>query len=203
MAVFDYNSFPTLTTERLVLRELKPADAEDVFVFRSDPEGQKHNSEPMKQVSESLGLIDGLRVGYAARRQLYWAVTLKDQNKALGLFGFNYWERGHHRAEIGYDLARAYWGQGIATEALKAILQFGFERMELHRIETVTIADNFASVRLLERFGFRREGTRREYSLEHDGIYHDSAVYGLLQSEYAESSRRRDGHENRRYRPRQ
>jgi len=51
MALFDYNSFPILTTERLVLRELIPADAEDVFVFRSDPEGQKYNSEPRKQVS--------------------------------------------------------------------------------------------------------------------------------------------------------
>jgi len=185
VSLFDYNSFPILTTERLVLRELIPADAEDVFVFRSDPEGQKYNSEPMKQVSEALGLIDGLRVGYAARRQLYWAVTLQGHNRVVGLFSFNYWERGHHRAEIGYDLARAYWRQGIASEGVGAIVRFGFEQMDLHRIETATIADNVASVRLLEKLGFRREGTRRGFTLEADGIYHDSAIYGLLRSEYS------------------
>jgi ribosomal-protein-alanine N-acetyltransferase len=77
-------------------------------------------------------------------------------------------------------MARAYWGQGIASEALRAILRFGFDGMKLNYIYAGTIADNHESVRLLERIGFRREGTRREYSWEDDGTFHDGAMYGLL-----------------------
>ncbi|MEQ7004989.1 GNAT family protein [Actinopolymorpha sp. B17G11] len=102
----------------------------------------------------------------------------------MGLFGFNSWERHHRRAAIGYDLRRNYWGRGIATEALAAILSFGFTRMDLNRVEAETIADNHASVRRLQRLGFQREGLRRAYTVEEDGTFHDSAIYGLLASDY-------------------
>lgn len=184
MALFDYAAFPTLATERLVLRELLPSDAEDVFVFRSDAEVQKFNSEPMKEVREALALIEDLRADYAARKGVLWGVTLRERNQVLGLIGFNTWNRYHRRAEIGYDLARAHWGQGIASEAVKAILAFGFDAMELHRVEACTIADNFRSARMLEKLGFQREGTQREFSWEEDGTFHDSAIYGILQQEF-------------------
>ena len=64
------------------------------------------------------------------------------------------------------------------------MLRFGFDRMDLNRVEAQTIADNHESVRLLERFGFRREGLRRSYSLEADGVFHEGAIYGLLRHEY-------------------
>ncbi len=182
--VFDFLTFPTLTTERLLLREPFPSDAPDIFLFRSDPEVQKYNAEPMAQVDEAQALIEHLRAAYAAQNQLTWAVTFHDGNMVLGLVGFGYWDRYHHRTAIGYDFARAYWGQGIGAEAVRAIIHFGFERMQLNRIEADTIVDNGASVRLLEKLGFQREGTRREYSLEDDGAYHDSAMYGVLRREY-------------------
>ena len=72
------------------------------------------------------------------------------------------------------------WGQGIASEAAQAVISYGFTTMKLHRIQAHTITDNHRSVRLPERLGFHREGTLREYSLEHDLTFHDSAVYGLL-----------------------
>ena len=184
MDEFDFSSFPTLGTDRVVLREWTASDAADLFVFRSDPEAQRFNSAPMQDVSEAAALIEHLRAEYAAQRMIQWAVTLREDDRAIGLFGFNYWERFHRRAEIGYDLARAHWGRGIATEALGAVLRFGFDDMRLHRVETETIADNHASVRLLGRFDFQLEGLRREYSLEDDGAYHASAVYGLLAQEH-------------------
>jgi [ribosomal protein S5]-alanine N-acetyltransferase len=184
MDVFDFAAFPSLTTERLLLREIVPDDAPDVLLFRGDPEEQKYNSRPLRDVAEALALIEELREGYAARRWIQWGVTLPPDRRVVGLCGFNYWERHHRRAEIGYDIARPLWGRGIGTEAVAALVRFGFERMALHRIETETIADNHASVRLLEKLGFRLEGLRREYSLEDDGRFHDSAVYGLLHSEY-------------------
>jgi len=181
---FDFSTFPTLAGERVVLRELESGDAADLFVWRSDPEVQKYNSVPMKDVAEATALIDELRRGYSAHSEIYWAVTQRGDGRAIGLFGFNSWERFHHRADIGYDLRRDFWGRGIATEALHAMLRFGFTCMQLNRIEVRTIADNHGSVRLLQRLGFQREGLRREHSLEDDGTYHDGAIYGLLQREY-------------------
>jgi ribosomal-protein-alanine N-acetyltransferase len=183
MTLFDFSYFPTLTTQRLVLRELIPEDAENVFLFRSDAEEQKYNSEPMKKVSEAQALIEEVRSAYVTQHALYWGVTLQD-DKVRGLFGFNYWNRENHRAMIGFDLARAYWRQGIGEEGVRAIIQFGFEHMQLNRIDAATIVDNMATLRLLEKLRFQREGTIREHSWQ-DGAYYDLAMYGLLRSEYA------------------
>jgi ribosomal-protein-alanine N-acetyltransferase len=102
----------------------------------------------------------------------------------IGLFTINKWNARHRHAEIGYDLARPYWGYGIASEALSAMLQFCFEDMAFNHVEADTLVVNTRSVRLLERLGFQREGTRREYILEDDGLFYDSAIYSLLRREY-------------------
>ncbi|QGN32830.1 GNAT family N-acetyltransferase [Microlunatus sp. Gsoil 973] len=185
---FDFAAFPTLTNRRVVLREWKPEDAPELFVWRSDPEVQRFNSAPMREVAEAVDLIKELRAAYEAHLAIHWAVTLGD-HRAIGLFGFNAWERFHRRAEIGYDLRRDCWGRGFATQALDAILRFGFTRMGLNRVEAQTIADNHASVRLLRRLGFQREGLRRAYSMEEDGSYHDGAIYGLLRTNYGRIDR--------------
>jgi [ribosomal protein S5]-alanine N-acetyltransferase len=190
--LFNFSSFPTLTTERLFLREPLPTDAADVLIFRSDPEVQRYNGAIFQSVGEVQGLIEEVRAEYAAQEGITWAVTLNSSDTVLGLFGFHDWNKYHRRAEIGYDLARAYWGQGIGSEAVRAIVRFGFEQMNLNRIYVGTIADNHESVRLLERIGFQREGTRRKHSWEEDGTFHDSAMYGLLRGEYRKALHRRD-----------
>lgn len=182
--MFDFSRFPVLTTDRLVLREWIPSDAADMYSFRSDPETQYFNSEPMRDVSEATATIEEVRASFAAGEQIQWAVTLRPDDRAIGWFGFNYWQRFHRRAEIGYDLHRAYWGRGIAHEGVAAMVEFGFGELGLHRIETETILDNVRSVRLLERLGFQREGVRRDYTLEADGEFHASTVWGLLEQEY-------------------
>jgi RimJ/RimL family protein N-acetyltransferase len=181
--LFSFGPFPTLTTERLILRELVDDDAAAVFVWWGDPEVQKYNAEPLRDVSQAHTFIAEMLAEYAAQKQVMWAITMRAGGAVLGGVDLHDWNRTHHRAEVGYSLARAWWGQGIASEAVRAVLRFGFGRMQLHRIEAGTIADNWRSVRMLERLGFRREGTRRERSLEWDGTYHDSAMYGLLESE--------------------
>lgn len=178
--VFDFSAFPLLETERLVLREWHPADASDMFAFRSDPIAQRYNSEALRNVSEAEALIATLRTAYAAREQIQWAITARD-DRPIGLFGFNSWQRFHRRAEVGYDLARPHWGQGIAAEALTAIVRFGFDQMHLHRIEAQTIATNEPSIRLLTRLGFHRDAVLRGYSLEDDGNFHDSTIWSLLE----------------------
>ena len=180
-------SFPILTTERLLLRELLPTDAAAVLLFRGDPEVQRYDDPPIQTLQEASEFILDMRVTCAAQQQQVWAVTVHGNDTVIGLVTLQFPEhRGdtyHRRAELGYGLAQSSWGQGIGSEAVRAVLQYGFEVLKLNRIYADTIADNFRSVRMLERLGFVREGARREHSLEEDGRFHDSALYGLLRSD--------------------
>jgi len=180
----DFESFPVIKTERLILRDLRYSDAADVLTFRGDPIVQKYDDPAIHTEGEAREFIDELEAEFNDHRGISWAVELKKRNVVIGAFGLHHWNQYHRRAEVGYGLARAYWGQGFGSEALRAIIQFGFEEMELNRIYARTIADNHESVRLLERLGFQREGTQRKHSWEDDGTFHDSAIYGILVHEF-------------------
>lgn len=180
---FPFPTFPVLQTERLILREVALSDAEDVFVFRSNAYVQRYNSKPMEDVSEARELIKEIKATYERTDGIAWGIALKGQDTVIGMVGFWQWSLSN-RVMLGYDLAREYWGRGIASEAVREIIRFGYEKMELNRIEAETIEDNHESVRMLEKLGFVLEGIRREYSLEDDGKYHGSAMYALLKSEY-------------------
>ena len=180
---FDFSAFPVLITDRLTLRKLLPSDAAGVQVFRGDSRVQRYNGPVLQDLEEVQSLIGELDAEFNTQAGISWAVTFTDIDEVLGLFSFHDWNKYHRRAEVGYDLARAYWGQRIASEALREIVRFGFEQMNLNRIYAGTIADNHESVRLLERLGFQREGTRRKHSWEEDGMFHDSAMFGLLRDE--------------------
>ena len=181
---FDFSAFSVLITERLTLRKLLSSDAADVIVFRGDWRVQRYNGPVLQNIEKVQSLIGELETEYNAQEGICWAVTFTDIDKVLGLFGFHEWNKYHRRAEVGYDLAHAFWGQGIAAESLRAIIRFGFDQMNLNRIYAGTIADNYESVRLLERLGFQREGTRRKHSWEEDGTFHDSAMYGILRDDF-------------------
>jgi ribosomal-protein-alanine N-acetyltransferase len=167
-----------ISTERLVLREPTVADAADVLVFRGDPEVQRYNDEPLVSLDESVAFVEYLLAESDAGLRRHWALEL--DGSVIGLMGLHSWQRHHRRAELGYDISRSHWGAGYAAEAARAVLHFGFTTMGLHRVQAHTIADNHRSVRLLTGLGFVREGTLREFSLEDDGTFHDSAVFGLL-----------------------
>ncbi|MFT4295326.1 MAG: GNAT family N-acetyltransferase [Micropruina sp.] len=167
-----------------MLRELDPADAGDLFVFRSDADAQRYNDAPLRDPAEATELIERLRAEFVAGEGIYWVLAQPDDPRAIGLFGLGRWDRYHRSAEIEFNLHRDHWGRGLATEAVRGILEFAFTTMNLNRIEALVIADNHPSARLLERVGFVHEGTRRACSWEDDGVFHDSAIYGLLQREY-------------------
>lgn len=178
-----WSEFPVLRTERLLLRQPTLADAADVFVFSSDPMVQKYNAEPTTDIVEAEELIKAYNAEYESTEGVILGITLQGVDTVIGMIGFHYWSI-HNRAMLGYDLAREYWGRGIGSEAARRVIRFGFENMALNRIEAPTIVDNHESVRMLEKLGFTREGIRREYTLEEDGEYHNSAMYALLLSEY-------------------
>ncbi|MFN2234007.1 MAG: GNAT family N-acetyltransferase [Anaerolineales bacterium] len=182
--IFDGAEFPVLETQRLRLRKPEISDASDVLVFRGDPVVQKYDDPVIHTVQEAEAFINELLDEFRTRSGISWVMELKDKRIVIGAFGLHHWNPYHRRAEAGYGIAHAYWGQGYASEALKAMLRYGFERMNLNRIYAGTIADNHASVRLLESNGFTREGTQRKHSWEDDGTFHDSAIYGLLANEF-------------------
>ncbi len=182
--IYDYGSFPELESERLLLRELILSDAADLLEFRGDAYVQRFNMEPLKTIEEAKVEIRRTHAAFAEKDSLGWAVVLRKEQKVVGGVGLYSWSRRHRKAEVGYDLNRAYWGRGIAGEALHTVLNFAFSQMNLNRIYAGTIADNHESVRLLARNGFTHEGTRRQSSWEDDGTFHDSALYGLLRHEF-------------------
>jgi ribosomal-protein-alanine N-acetyltransferase len=181
---FDFGDFPVLHAARVDLGELEPKSAEDIFAFRSDPEVQLYNSAPHQALEDTLHFIDEQRERYRLRDGIMWAVTLREARRVIGSVSVSDWDRYHRRASIGYDLARDHWGRGLAQEALREVLRFGFEHLALNRVEIWTATENLRSVALAERLGFSPDGTLRRRILEDDGQFHDCAVFGLLRSDW-------------------
>ena len=170
---------PVLETERLVLRGLVAADAAALFAFRSDPIEQRHNDAPLTRLAEAEELIERLAVEQVTRGGLQWGLTVKPDDRVVGLLGYNYRVPEHRRAGIGYDLTRSLWGRGLMFEAMQAVLDHGFGPLGLNRVEAHTNDENAPSIRLLRRLGFWREGTFHEQFFE-DGRFHDVALFVQL-----------------------
>lgn len=182
--LFDFAKFPTLQTQRLILREITSDDALDVFQIRSDYQVTRYNTgSPYTTIEQARRLIESIRNGYKNEDELRWGITFKGVGRVIGMVGFNYWHRRDRRASVGYDLAREHWGQGIMSEALRAVIHFGFTRMDLNRIEADCTVENEASARLLLRLGFQPEGLQREQYYEEDRFW-DLQLFSLLRREY-------------------
>lgn len=181
--MFDFSAFPVIETKRLVLRALRPSDADAIFAVRSDYEVTKYNSgAAYTDIAQASGLIDRSSAGYNSKSSLYWALSMKEGGEVVGQLGYNCWDQDNHSAEIGFDLRRDQWGKGIMKEALTGILKFGFECMGLNRIGAQVSTYNDNSVGILTRLGFLHEGTQRDQYFE-DGRYHDLKLYALLRRE--------------------
>jgi len=173
--------FPQLTTERLVLRAVTERDAPALYEIFSDPAVMRFWSRPpMESIEEAIALVREIESGWNARTLLQWGITSKGEGAVIGTCTLYRWDRTHRRAELGYVLRRERWGAGIATEAVRAVLDHAFGTMNLHRIGADTDPRNAASARLLERLGFSREGLQRE-TYFHLGEWADSELWGLVE----------------------
>ncbi|WP_408009902.1 GNAT family N-acetyltransferase [Pseudalkalibacillus sp. A8] len=156
--------FPALETKRLILRKVTKEDASDMFAYLSDEEVVKHMGLPPSKTEEDvLDEINWYESIYKNGSGIRWGITVKDFNKVIGSCGFLNTVPKHHRAEVGFELCKDYWGQGIASEALKAVVRYGFDQLELERIEALIELTNLPSQKLVERQGFLREGLLRHY----------------------------------------
>jgi ribosomal-protein-alanine N-acetyltransferase len=174
-----------LETERLVLRRLRPSDAESVFAILSDQElARFYDDEAFTEISQARDQIEAWDRGFDAWRSIRWGIVQRGAEEIIGTCGYYGFHRWHGRASIGYELARPYWRQGIMTEALAAIIGFGFRDIGLNRIQAVLMPGNVASERLLEKLGFQREGVLRQYENWGEKGHVDLLMFALLRQEY-------------------
>ena len=176
--------FPELETPRLILRRTLVQDASDIFEMRSDPEVMKYIPRAIAKTEEDAHALIQLIDDFIEKgERINWAIQMKESGKVLGLIGYVNILPDHQRAEVGYSINRSWHRKGIATEALGAVLNFGFEKMKMHSVNAIVDAENIASGKLLENVGFRKEA----YFLEDflwDGKFRNSVHYGLLKREW-------------------
>jgi len=175
---------PTLNTSRLSLRWIRAADVDDFYAVYSNPEVMRYwSTPPLTNKDAASKLIDEIHEGIERDDMLKWGIALRSNDKLIGSVTLFHIDATHRRAEIGYAQGRAYWGQGYMQEALKAVLNYAFEVLNLHRIEADVDPRNAASVRTLERLGFQREGYLRE-RWQVNGEIQDAFYYGLLRPDW-------------------
>lgn len=121
--------------------------------------------------------------GFKQGKNLFWAIELKKDLAFAGTVCFESFEWRDLRGEIGYDLSKAYWGQGLMTEALQAIIEYGFECLGLNRIDGYVDVENARSIKVLRRLHFTEEGILRQHSCV-KGQFRDEVVYSLLKQEW-------------------
>lgn len=175
--------FPIIETERLILREVTLEDAEDMFVYLSDPDVVRHMGlEPYQSVKDIEDEIRWYQSIYKEGTGIRWGVTLRDSGRMIGSCVFLNRVPKHHRAEAGFEISKAYWGKGMASEALKAVVPVGFQHYGLERIEALIEPENTPSQRLVERHGFVREGLLRHYEYT-CGKFDDLYMYSILKGD--------------------
>lgn len=177
-----FSAFPKLEKDKLFLRKLSLDDAEEIFSLRSNDEVNKYIDRTKTiSIDEAAAFINKVNIGVANNNWFYWAVCFKDNPKLIGticLWNFNEKE---NKAEVGYELHPAYHGKGIASEALSKIIEFGFDVVQLNKIEAYTHKDNSASTNLLEKFGFVRdpqEESKIDFAVENPNM----VVYSLYKT---------------------
>jgi ribosomal-protein-alanine N-acetyltransferase len=172
---------PGLSTARLWLRAVDPAgDAAAMLRLLGDPEVTRFSNAPRcTTLAQAQAALELFPQRFAAREMIRWAIQPLGHGEAIGTVGLLRVNHEHRRGELGYELARRWWGKGLAAEAAAAAVTYGFVVMGLHRIEAGVLVGNDASVRVLERLGFCEEGTLRDY-LRLRGGFHSCRFFSLL-----------------------
>jgi [ribosomal protein S5]-alanine N-acetyltransferase len=179
-----FASFPVLETERFLLRAVTLDDVADMFRVMSDPQVTRYfGALPMATPAEAQERVQMIQTAFQKQDGVRWVIADRASGQLIGTGGFWRLLKPHDRAEIGYELAPEWWGQGVMTEALGAMLQFGFTRMGLHSVEAQIHPANSGSRRVLEKLGFVQEGYFREnYFDPVEARFTDTAVYSLLKA---------------------
>lgn len=175
---------PVIHSERLHLRKLTMKDAPDIYEYSKDPLVAEHVLwDAHTSVWESKGYIRWMMRKYRNGDPSSWGIALNENDKVIGTIGFMWIQPENAAAEVGYSLSRKYWNKGYMTEALKALMKYGFDEMKLNRIEAMHETSNPASGAVMRKCGMKLEGTMRS-KLFNKGKYVDVDLYAILRREF-------------------
>ncbi|HEX5871027.1 MAG TPA: GNAT family protein [Longimicrobium sp.] len=174
-----------LHTERLVLRELTADDWPAVFAYENDPRYLRfyERDEVTERQCQALVYQFILWQGEQPRSRAQLAITLADTGELIGNVGVRRETAEEPMADMGFELSPDHWGRGYATEAARAMVDWGFGEWGLDRIHAHCVSENTASARVLERLGMRLEARLRHHQ-HFKGRFWDLSLYGILRSEW-------------------
>jgi ribosomal-protein-alanine N-acetyltransferase len=180
-------AYPTLETKRLVLRPFTLADAPAIQTLAGDKD-IAHRTLSMPHPYEdgmAEAWISTHQETYEKGEDIRLAITRRADDALIGAIGLEI-NQQHARAEAGYWIGKPFWNQGYCTEALKAVIEFGFQELGLNRIQACHFGDNPASGRVMQKAGMTYEGCRRQH-VKRLGAFKDLEGYSILRSEYEQS----------------
>ncbi len=152
----ELTPFPELKTERLNLRKLEEVDCDMVLYLRSDKIVNEFIKRPKTEsIEDALNFIKKINKGIVDNEWLYWSITLKDNPKMMGTICLWNFSNNRKVAEVGYDLSPKFQRKGIMSEALKCVVEFGFDILKLNTIEEFTHKENLSSTKLLLKNKFK------------------------------------------------
>ena len=168
--------FPTLKTDRLLLRQFRPEDIDNVFYALSHPDVIPYYGISFRTLEETQVQMDWFAELERAGTGIWWAICSPDDATFYGACGLYYIQPQHRKGETGFWLLPEHWGRGIMREALPVMLDYGFQQLQLHRIEAFVESENQNSKRILEKLDFAYEGTMRECEIK-NGRFISLAIY--------------------------
>lgn len=179
-----FSKIPTFETERLILRPMRMFDAFDMYEYARLPETSEFLTwSPHPDIEYTKNYLAFIIGKYKAGEFYDWAVTLKDEeNKMIGTCGFSRIDISNNAGEIGYVIAPDYQGNGYASEAVRVVMDFGFNKLDFHRIEAKYIIGNDASRAVMEKCGMVYEGTARGAMIV-KGRYKDIGTCAILKED--------------------
>lgn len=176
--------FPEIETARLKLREIADEDAPRLHSVWTDPLVTRYLVlDPFTDLSQTREMISLLKGLHPSGEGFRWILFADAEREAIGTCGFHNWKKEHARAEIGYEMDPRFWGKGLMSEAVLAVLDYGFAEMGLNRVEAFVTVGNRKSLAFLERNGFTCEGTLRQYERAR-GRYQDQWICSLLKQDW-------------------
>lgn len=178
-----FKEMPVLETPRLILRKMRLSDADDLFAYARNPEVSQYLVwTPHQNIEESRGFLRYVMSRYSQGLLEDWALEHRQTRTFIGTAGYFFWDVVHCRAEIHYCLSNAFWHQGLIPEALREITRFGFQQMQLHRIEAKCFPENIGSQKVLRKIGMHYEGIMR-HGVYAKGTFHDMKSFALLSTD--------------------
>jgi len=175
-----------IETERLILRKFEYTDDKEMLKYWiSDPKVQSLYCEPVYSIKQEVKELLDKYIGSYDKNDYYrWAIIPKETNECIGQIAYFLVDNNNHFAEIEYCIGSLFQGKGYATEATKAVIKFGFDKINLHKVQICHKSINIPSRKVIEKCGLVYEGTLRDFFYE-DGQYVDRLYYSILRDEFA------------------